>query len=57
MISTDILNDATRAAYARWLALRSAGKSEASAAAYAEYEAARSREADAYASTGAETRS
>lgn len=42
----DTLNAETRAAYARWLALRTAG--QPSAEAYAEYEAVRRAEAEAY---------
>lgn len=49
---TNGTNRETREAYARWLTVRRAsGKSEASAQAFAEYIAAREREAEAYATT------
>ena len=51
MTDTDTLNAETRAAYGRWLSLHRTGNPAASAAAYAEYVAARTREADAYAAS------
>ena len=46
-MTTDTVNEATRAAYARWLALRKAGDTGASAA-FSVYMAAREAEAAAY---------